>query len=221
MKELTLAENVEVSSVLTAANNPEALLRRVVLLAPEVNVYAAADGTIGRVLIPSAGRLLYEDHQTNPAATQPKGAFNVGSGAIAIGWSKSMTYDAAANRVVLDSTPPERVAVARQQPGQEVVSVRADRLVADLLSGKGAEQNRLKAVHAEGNVTMTTKGTKVDAAHATYSPDANQLTVRGENGRPVELEDGGLSKGSFEELVWDLKANQLLRAKNLSGSIRR
>ncbi|HEY0008212.1 MAG TPA: hypothetical protein VGB55_05785, partial [Tepidisphaeraceae bacterium] len=162
LKQLTIRENVVVKSVLTADDDPDVLLRRVQLEAPLIHVMGSNDGTIGGVTIPSAGRLLYDDRQIRSTTQPVKGI----DGQVAIGWNKSMVYDPAKKQVVLEGD----VVTARQQPGQDRVTMRADRLVADLMETTKSSDARLKQVRVEGGVSFTTKSTRFDALEGVYSP---------------------------------------------------
>jgi hypothetical protein len=216
VESITLADEVEVSSTLNAAEEPKKLLRRVHLFAPGVTVKTAKDGTLGPVSIPTGGRMLYEDRRTADATTQPvEGAIR---GAIAIEWAKSMSYDPAVGMVVLDGD----VVVVHQQPGEDPVRMLTRKLIAEIDPEAADDTQQLKRVRTEGGTSFITPKVRFDAAEAVYEPGTDRVVVRGTERQPVEMFDqGGLSSGTYEEIWWNLKENRPERLKNVTGTIRR
>ncbi len=216
VQSITLSEDVGVSSLLLVDNDPQKLLRRIHLFAPGVTVTMDKQGGIGPVTIPTGGRMLFEDRRDAAGATQPGDAAI--RGAVAIEWAKSMTYDPAAAEVVLVGD----VVVVHREPGKEPVQMRSQKLIAQLDSGAGSDQQQLKSVRAEGGASFTSPQIRFDAATAVYDPAANRIIARGSENRPVEMFDqAGLSNGTFEELWWNIKENRPERLKNVTASVKR
>lgn len=214
---ITLSDDVEVSSVLTAEKDPNRLLRRIHLFAPGVTVTTGKEGVLGPVTIPSGGRMLYEDRRAaTDATTQPDE--NAIRGAIAIEWKKSMTHDPAAGQVVLDGD----VVVVYQQPGQDPIRMLTQKLIAQIDPEALEESQQLNRVHTEGGTSFITPKIRFDAAEAVYEPGSERVVVRGTERQPVEMfDESGLSSGSYEEIWWNLRENRPERLKNVMGTIRR
>lgn len=226
VKKIDLEGNVELSSILSAADGT--LLRRVHLFAPSIQMSAGESGDVSAVLIPAAGRMLYDDQR--PATTRPAAA-SVGAlqnplstmqGATAVEWKKQMRYDPTLSRITLE----QDVQVVHKDPGGEPMRLAARTLILDLDKSPGirpaADQRAsVRLLTATGGISFSAPKVRFDAADLMLDPKANLLTARGSARQPVEVYDeSGVSSGSFEEGVWNLATHQLVKLKNFAGELR-
>lgn len=218
LKQMTLsnsAGDVEVSSITLDPAHPGQPLRRLDMLAPQVVLTTAADGSVSTMTVPSAGRMLLEDNgkggaTSQPAATQPGGVNAQGRTAIA--WSKSLNYDTIARKATLLGD----VLVVHQMGDGDSMRLTAPRMTADLEPGQSG-QSQIKQVVADQGATFQSSKIRFEADHATYEPAADRVIAAGTERQPVQVFDqSGLSTGSFDELWWNLKTNQPERLKNIS-----
>ncbi len=216
MQSVQLSDDVEVSSVLNAPDDAAKLLRRIHLFAPSITVNAGKDGAMGPVTIPSAGRMLYEDRRASAGSTQPDEASI--RGAVAIEWAKSMSYDPAAEQVVLDGD----VVIVHQAPEESPVRMLTQRLIAELDTDAKSENQQLKMVRAEGGASFTSSQIRFDAQTASYDPGSHRIIARGTERQPLEVfDENGVSSGAIEEVWWDVRNNRPERMKNVTGAVRR
>lgn len=246
VKQMTLSEDVEVDSMLYSADDPTLLMRRMNLLGPKVIVDMAADGTIATMTVPSAGRLLFEDHgaTTQPAATQP--AHNPPSATIvaiappaspvpaaaasqptsqpgmsvqgktAVAWSHNMVYDLPSKKATLLGD----VVVVHKSADQDPMRLTSPRMVADLEPVEGG-QTQIKQVLADQGATFSNTKIRFESDHAIYQPADDRVIAVGTEREPVQVfDETGLSTGTFDEMWWNVKTNQPERLKNISVNSR-
>jgi hypothetical protein len=221
-----LIDNVELKSVLNDANGQ--VLRRTHLFAPEV-IY---DQPLQALTIPHAGRMLYEDRREAPAGEQPQpGDFENMRGATAFQWSRELIYNDVSLRAVMTGD----VLVVHQASDKsasyrltsESVSAEFDR--AEVASTRPTGETispissslRLSRVTADGNVRFVSEGLQFEASTVTYDPVNDLLVARGRDRVPaVLLDEQGVSKGTFSELTYNLRTEQIAM-KDFRAQVRR
>jgi hypothetical protein len=232
IRTFTLEQDVEVNSTLLGADGT--IQRRISLFAPSLT-YSLTDK---RMLIPTAGRMLYQDERPPPAtqpadATKPGGELGDTRGATAFEWQKSFTYDSTDRRATMTGD----VVVVHQAPGATAPTYRlnSQRVVAEMLpppttrpshqpaaggefTGGGAKVKRLTA---DGGVAFASSRLQFSSDSIEFDPQAHQLVARGTDRVPATLlDESGLSRGTFAEMYYDTKTDQMKLVKP-QASLRR
>jgi hypothetical protein len=229
LKTMSLDGGTEVKSVLADANGLP--LRRLHLFAPVVKV----DAETKLVTVPSAGRMLYEDRRstTQPstapttAASAPLGDL---SGATAFQWAKQLTYDQNINRAEMLGD----VLIVHQETsgGGEPFRLEAQKVAADLeppskekdkSTTKPTESGqKIKMLRASDGVHFVSSNIQFDADQVTFDPNAELLIACGSDRAPVQVYDEkGMSGGTFEEICWSTRTQQIVRLHKVQAQIRR
>jgi lipopolysaccharide export system protein LptA len=226
----------EVKSVLTDARGD--LLRRMHLFAPSIEV----DNEKQMMFVPEPGKLLYEDLRP---ATQPSNAQAQGSplgdlsGATAFQWSGRLEVDQKTNRARILKGSAETdapVTIVHQDIGgtSEPFRLQANLVTADFekdpnASDKGADgmmptsgNMKIKSVSAEGTVHFTSRQIQFDADQISYDPAQELMIARGHERAPVRVySPTGEAAGSFLEIGWETRTQQIKHVKNVQATIRR
>jgi hypothetical protein len=220
IKKLTLNGNVEAQSLLVSPDG--VLLLRRNLTSSILNYDAVA----GIMKVPAPGTILIEDHRkaatTNPAAG---GGGGNSRGKMAIAWAGSLVYDRQANQIVFD----RNVQSAFQQDAKDALpmTLTCDRLTADLKTAAAtattSEKTTLQHARAEGAVSFNTLGAKAFhfTAHTVdYDPTTFRMTAHGSVEQPGTFEEADGTNGSFEELIYNVQAQQPEIIKRGQGEVR-
>jgi hypothetical protein len=222
IKKLTLNGNVEAQSLLVSPDG--VLLLRRDLTSSLLNYDAVA----GIMKVPAPGKILIEDHRKAAAANAAAGgggATGNSRGKMAIAWAGSLVYDRQANQIVFD----RNVQSAFLQDGKDAspMTLTCDRLTADLTTAPAttttSEKTTLKHAHAEGAVNFNTLGAKAFrfTAHTVdYDPTTSRMTAHGSVEQPGTFEESDGSNGSFEELIYNVEAQQPEIIKRGQGEVR-
>jgi hypothetical protein len=143
-----------------------------------------------------------------------------------IAWAGSLVYDRQANKIVFD----RNVQSAFQQDAKDVLpmTLTCDRLTADLKTAAAtattSEKTTLKHARAEGTVNFNTLGPKGYhfAAHTVdYDPTTFRMTARGTAEQPGTFEEADGTTGAFEELIYNVQAQQVEHITRAQGDVRR
>ncbi len=230
LRSITLSGDAQVQSVLDGSD--ESQVRRMHLLAPEVRYHLDTR----RAEVPSAGRMLVQDTRDRDASSesqdQPLGDFR---GATAFQWSKDLVLDQSANQMTMAGS----VLIVHQNQSNSTQSFRleAQQVVADLLPAErpattapsdagavallGPSDVRLKSLTAEGDIRMFASQVQVEANSVFYDALRNLLTARGRDRMPVQVyNDEGVSRGSFAEIVWNTRTEQIERMRQVQVQVR-
>ena len=230
MRRITLAGNAQVQSTLDGQRDGE--LRRIHLLAPEVRYDVEAK----RAEVPVSGRMLVQD--TLPVRDAETGNRMLGNfrGATAFQWAKDLVFDQAENRMTMSGN----VLIVHEDPARddqsfrlEAAQVRAE-MIDDAPARKadtradatdalfGPSELHLRSLSASGDIRLTAPQIQIEAQDVTYDAAAELLTARGSERQPVELYNAsGVSRGSFQEVVWDARAEQIQRMREVRAQVRR
>lgn len=228
LRTLSLEGNTKLDSTLLAADGK--LLRRVYLAAPTLRV----DGPEQRVVIPAAGRMLFEDF--SPVARGPATApARLGdfSGATAFEWQRELIFDQARGRTEMlggvvivheaanaGNSPPFRLEAEQVSADLEKQTAAATRTTGGLADVSSAAD--VKRVAAEGGVRFISGQVQFDAAKVWFDPAEEILAAIGDGRSPVQVYDSqGRSTGSFEEVWWNTRTQQIKRLRNVQATIRR
>jgi lipopolysaccharide export system protein LptA len=231
VRQATFSENASVSS--TLLDNDGLPLRRMNVFAATIQYDVVPPETpegaaTPKVTIPGGGRMLVEDYR--PAATQPAAANtnSVGSarGATAFQWSRSLVYDDASHRAVMDGS----VVIDHRDDVQKEDSMRltGDRVTAILepLGAPPATQPaattkpnepryQVRQVIANGNLLVTMRGGELTADTIVYDPLTHILTARGNDRSDVVFTRaqsgrggaGGAQPIRAQEMQWDAQSD--------------
>ncbi|GIW76337.1 MAG: hypothetical protein KatS3mg104_1400 [Phycisphaerae bacterium] len=138
-------------------------------------------------------------------------------GAVGLQWSKSLTYTAASEQMIVDGD----VVIVYEPIEGDTIRVLTRRLIADIHQMPETGVSRLEKVYSEGGTSVIGQKVRFDAAQAVYEPDSDRIVVRGTPRQPVEIfDESGLSSGTYEEIWWSLKENRPERLKNVTGNLR-
>jgi hypothetical protein len=216
-----LHDHAVINSRLTAADG--SVLRQFHLKAGTITY----DVRARHLTVPVPGQMLVESHDGPQAANEPKQAkaddgarkdpakdaavLATGSGATAFEWNKSMEYDEADGRAVMDgsvvvSHQPDAKGAKPQPP----VRLDADRLVAVFdvkhegksanqgdprhadaraVPGDDASKMQLRSVQAEGNILIVREGSELHAFRIDYDPQDEWVIARGNGRAPATFTD--------------------------------
>lgn len=227
-------ENSEVRSTLLA--NDGSLLRRLHLFATKFQYEPGAK----RMVVPVAGRMLYEDRRgaaTKPAdptaANSPPGAKMNLRGASAFEWKKDFIYDDTSRQATMSGD----VDIVHRGAGDaDSYRMHAQRVVAELMPADApaadaahkrpsttapSDEAKLKSLVADGGVTFNSSRLQFIADRVDYDPQKQLLIARGTPRAPATLiDEGGLTRGTFDVLYYDTQSGNF-RTENMSGAIRR
>jgi hypothetical protein len=230
-------KRVEVKSELFGPDG--ALLRGMNLYAPVITTNRAT----GRLDIPVAGEMLYQDHRPpEQAGDEAKDGPTIGSGRgqTAFGWTKSLAYDDGSKTVTLTGDahvvhhPDPATLAAGGAPAKDAqpFELWSDVLTAQLErdptapaaetppQGQIGARMRLKLVTADGHVRVESARLNVDGSRLTYDPVAGVLRAFGSDGAPLTVVDKERGTSSTAaELEWNTKTDQF-RVTGLSGKVR-
>lgn len=229
LRSITLIGSAQVQSVLNGADDSQ--IRRVHLLAPELRY----DLENRRAEVPCPGRMLVQDTRQAVAA-QSNRLLSDFRGATAFQWEKELIFDQSADQMTMSGS----VLIVHQDQYKTSQSFRleAAQVIADLLpnaerpatrpagaSGGGVfgpSELKLRSLSADGDIRLTASQIELDAQSVTYDALRDLLTARGSDRVPVELyNDQGLSRGSFQEVVWNTKTEQIERMRQVQAQMRR
>ena len=222
----------EVRSTLLAVDG--AILRRMNLFAPSL-LY---EPETKHMVVPVAGRMLYEDRRGGPAtapaqpATAPAQQANNSQlnlrGATAFEWQKDFIYDDAAHQATMSGD----VDVVHKGTGPtDSYRMHAQRVVAEMMpsaatnpsatSQPSPDEAKLKNLIADGGVTFASANLQFIADRVEYDPQTQILIARGTERAPATLLDSnGLSQNTFTELRYDVRTDRL-EMSGSRGTIRR
>jgi hypothetical protein len=195
-----------------------------------------------RMVVPVAGRMLYEDNRGSGATaptTQPADKkFNL-RGATAFEWQRDFIYDDEKRQATMSGDVDvvhrgTSVAGAAGAAGAAAAAgaandnyrLHAQRVVAELMpsSDKSTTQPteaKLKNLIADGGVTFNSANLQFIADRVEYDPQRQVLIARGTDRAPATLLDqNGLSQGTFAELIYDVKTDRM-QMTDPRGTIRR
>lgn len=221
-KTAALAGGVRIESVLAGADGQ--ILRRLFLEAPE----ARYDLENEKFDVPTAGRILFEDHR--PPAADEKAADNDTRGATAFQWKKSLDYDGKARLATMQGG----VQIHHDPDGAaEPFTIYTERVRAELephdqpdAEPAGAEPAmpqddvRVRAIVADGGVRVETAQLQFSATELSFDPASGIVTARGTKREPITVTDAdGGSQGSVQELRWNIRTDEISMTK-FGGSIR-
>jgi lipopolysaccharide export system protein LptA len=217
IESVSLLEDVEVSSLLKSANDPNTILRQTHLFVSEANLDVDGQGQLRSVSIPVGGRMLFENHDPGDTNQNVAGSEVQFRGAVGLQWSKSLTYTAASEQMIVDGD----VVIVYEPIEGDTIRVLTRRLIADIHQMPETGVSRLEKVYSEGGTSVIGQKVRFDAAQAVYEPDSDRIVVRGTPRQPVEIfDESGLSSGTYEEIWWSLKENRPERLKNVTGNLR-
>lgn len=217
IQSVSLVENVEVASVLKSPNDPNTTLRRTHLFASQADLEVNGQGQLQSVSIPVEGRMLFENHPPKDGNTNSSTSETGFKGAVALQWTKSLTYNSSSGQMVVDGD----VVIVHQPLEGDAVRVLTRRLIADIHQTAETGASRLEKVYTEGGTSFISPKVRFDASQAVYEPTPDRIIVRGTPRQPVEMfDESGLSSGTYEEIWWSIKDNRPERLKNVTGSLR-
>jgi hypothetical protein len=232
---VTLDGSARVESLLIGPDDSK--LRRMSLLGPQVQYNLET----GEALVPAKGQILLQDTLERPAGDdrndQPNGRLLDGfRGATAIQWGEKLQFMPDSKQAILSGG----VTVVHQDPDRENANIRLESGRAVLqfaqapiaaahppaANGNGRlfdmSSLQLSSLRADGSVRVLLPQIAIDALEASYDASSQLLTARGTERQPVQLLDPqGISQGSFEEVVWDARAEQIQRMRNVQAQVRR
>jgi hypothetical protein len=239
VRRVDLKGKVDVASVLSSESGD--LLRRMHLLSPDTVSY---DPLARRLDVPGPGQMLFEDRR--PATTRPSGgAAGVDPGNLsdlrgttAVKWEKSLVYDEGQHQATLVggvAIVHEGDTTVQGTPAEKPIRLDGDRVTAEFDPAAGAAPNptntaavpgqsnlKLKRVRAEGSVTVVAPRAQFVAGKLEFDPSTDRMTATGADGRGVELfDESGVSRGTFDELIYNTRTRQIDRLSKPSGRLRR
>ncbi|MGB7158348.1 MAG: hypothetical protein WBD40_09810, partial [Tepidisphaeraceae bacterium] len=199
--------------------------RRMYLRAAE----ASYDMASRQMVIPVAGRLLYEDHRP-PQARAPRAPKegeepdNTNRGTTGFEWKRRLTYDDVDQRVIMEGdvdinhVPDDQKSPAFRIATQRVIAelmpkpttAPATAVPATAPASPVPTAMQLKRVTAEGGVAVSTQRFQFTATNLSYNPIDGVLTARGTEDQPMTFTDEqGQGEGSIESLTWNTKTDQI------------
>jgi hypothetical protein len=202
----------EVDLGLVERDEHQALLRRMNLLAEEIRM----SPTTQALLVPGAGRMLYEDRRPSPEggiepadAQQALGDFR---GIAGMRWQGRLTYDDAGGLVVQDEVQ------VRAQPADgegERFTLAADRVTGTVAGGEG-QALQIAAGTAEGNVDFTAPDLQFRHGDIAYDAATGILTAVGRSGLPIRLTGAATASGTADRLAYNTITGEL-QLRNVAG----
>ena len=209
------------------------------LFAPKA-IYNKTEDTF---TVPTPGRMLVRDFRAPPPTSGPANASADSSaggthGISAFQWEKSLVYNQRTDEAVMTGD----VQVAHESAGAASYQMYADQITAIMdpnshpTSGPttgpstsashaapptGEDTMKVKRLIAQGQVHMVSQRLQFTAAQAVYDPETQIMTAHGSLREPAELlDEQGLSTGSFDELVYNTKTDQV-QIKEFQGNMRK
>jgi hypothetical protein len=234
LRAVALTGDAQLQSVLSGDDPAE--IRRMHLFASDIRY----DVPSRRAEAPGNGRLLMQDTRRRPndAVASAEGGANQQllsgfRGATAFQWDRGLVLDQSTNQMTMSGS----VLIVHQDDANAAQSFRlqANQVVAGFLSDNppatrptgelaamGPSNMRLKSLSADGDIMLSLGQIQLEAQTATYDAISELLTARGGDNRPVELfNDQGISRGSFQEIVWNARTEQIERMRQVQAQVRR
>jgi hypothetical protein len=231
-KTITFLGDAQLQAVQPGENG--ALAMQFNLLSSEIRYDTIAE----KLTVPAPGKILFVDRRTPrkdkpPAkdANTPLGAGANSPGMTAMRWSHELVFDQLAGLAVMDGD----VFVKHEpdDPKQQAFELNAKRVQVETAkkdpkakqqqpAAAGVDQVGFRRMQADGGVQFGAKGIHVEADSAEYDPVSAILVVRGTDRVPGQLYDEKkqLSKGSFKELYWNTKTEQIDRMEDFRANAR-
>jgi hypothetical protein len=241
VRQAIFQDNASVSS--TLLDNEGLPLRRMNLFASTIQYDVISDGKANapatrKMTVPVGGKMLVEDYRpatTKPAtkpATPPAGGMSdmaSARGATAFQWSKSLVYDDATHKAVMDGN----VVINHRDDVNSDASLRltGDTVAAELEpapatqpSTQPTEQRyQVRRITGHGNIVVTMRGGELFADSFEYNPVTRVLIARGtENVDAVFTRAGAGASQPIRalEMQWDAKTD-LPKITRVSAQMRR
>lgn len=182
-----------------------------------------------KMIVPQPGKIFFYDNRpaTEPSSKPATGNPLAGGdrrGMTAIKWDGELVYDQNSARIALDKN-----VFLRHEPldkAQSPIDLRAGHMTVDLLKtgeqSAGPEQMSIRHLVAVDHVMFTTKTAQCQAASVDYTPATGLFIVRGAPDAPAVLFDQqGASKGTFAELHYNMKTEQIESMTGFHANVRR
>lgn len=240
VRQAIFQDNASVSS--TLLDNEGLPLRRMNLFASTIQYDVLSDGTgIGpatkKMTVPVGGKMLVEDYRpaTTKPATKPAQAAGGMSdmagarGATAFQWSKSLVYDDATHKAVMDGN----VVINHRDDVNSDASLRltGDTVAAELEPAPATQPStqptepryQVRRITGHGNIVVTMRGGELLADSFEYNPLTRVLIARGtENVDAVFSRAGAGASQPIRalEMQWDAKTD-LPKITRASAQMRR
>jgi hypothetical protein len=223
-KTASLLGDVRIESILAGPTGD--VLRRMFLQAPDAHYDVPGD----RFEVPTAGRMLFEDHRlpdpNKKDATDARGT-------TAFAWKKSLAYD---GKVRL-ATMTGGVEILHDPDGErEPFRIFTERVEAELEqepttapatnesatnddaatkpAGVRPDELRVRRLTADGGVRVETAHFRFAATDLTYDPAEGVVVARGTERDPITFtDDRGGSEGAVQELRWNIKTDEIKLTK--------
>jgi hypothetical protein len=245
LKRLTLTGHVHGESVLKDADRK--LLRHAQLFGNQL-IYTAADH---RAVIPGPGKLMVENHKssTKPAAGSDTGNGQGNMNVVWTKFlvydqtANVITIDGETHtHFQQDAQSPKQAGRpgSPQAEKDQPMELDAQRLVVTLKNSEPAkvvagsprpaaansasENGKMQLSHllAVGNVHFSAKAVDFDAHSVDYDPRTQIMIARGTDQEPGETRDAdGRGNGSFDELIYDVQAQEVKSVTGMHGTLRR
>jgi hypothetical protein len=212
LKSMLLQGRVHGQSELTGANG--VMLRRAYVSGDKLTYDAAS----GKTEVPGPGWLEMEDHR-------PAKAGGGNRGKMAMQWKTSLLYDQLNHQIIV--TGDTSTGFLKDAKDATPMRLASQRVILDLVPTKTTTAPtdaafQLSHVRAEGQIVFDSKGTHFTGHSIDYDPAADELIARGnadESGRVYD--DSRASIGSFDELVFNTKIQEVDRSRGIKVDIRR
>lgn len=238
----TLTGKVEVKSELPGPNNT---------VARGLNLYSTIltyDRATGRLEVPAAGQMLYQDHRPAGAEASEGPTVGSGRGRTAFEWKNWLVYDPGVQAASLNGDvrvvhwpdanggqpfnlnamtltaylEPDPAAAGAKAGAAPALPAAAPLAAAAPATSPvdAATKLRLRQVTAAGDVSVTSQRLNFTSANLAYHPLEQVLTATGGPAGPVTVVDNQTgSQTAADELRWNTKTDQF-RIRNLSGKVR-
>ncbi|HMB96427.1 MAG TPA: hypothetical protein VKK61_10340 [Tepidisphaeraceae bacterium] len=218
LRTMMISGNAEVKSILS--NSRGDLLRRTHLFAPLVEV----DSDAKRMVVPSGGRMLYEDlRSTTQPTTSPAAPLGDMSGETAFQWNRKLTYAQNENRAEMIG---DVVVVHQDNSGKgEPFRIDSERIVVGFepTAGKATTQpsdQKVKMMSADGGAQFLSRQIRFQSDRMTFDTINNLLTAFGTEHQPVEIYDeNGVSTAIVQKAWWDTKTQEI-GMRDISANMR-
>jgi hypothetical protein len=237
IRKIVLHDAAEIRSVL---NDPQGkLLRRIHVLGDELWFEPAAR----KLSLPGPGRMLFDDRrprdEASASSTQPSTGPTAEmlargfSGATAFKWDEGLAFDENSGVATMSGNvlivhqdrfdPRFNFHMTCRTVSAELAKDPATR-PSEPAAATGALPSaaQLRSVAASGGVNFKSQQIELDAGEVQFDPNTGRLTARGTSRQPVQVFGGGnISRGTFQELVFNTRTDEIERVREFRGILRR
>lgn len=212
VRTLTIDGGTKMDSVLADASGT--LLRRIHMAAPLIRM--EGEGEDKRFIIPSAGRMLFEERTpTTQPTTAPTSPFGNMKGATAFQWQKQLTFDQSTGRA--DMNGDVIIVHGDDEKAQDYFKLLSDDVITEFDQDKstgpkspGQAEIKLKKLVASGNVKFSARQVEFLAPQMSFDPGSSTLTATGDDIVPVRVfEANGAPRGALKSASWNTQTWQI------------